>query len=181
MPAGRTLGYTIVELLVVIAILALLSVTSAVYYRSLTSDKILLKGIDSVQSLLRTAQSNAASGFSCTTTAGATIWFVQFRSDDKTKIDLYCVDPGSNSNINRRTLTLENLQVSSIKGSGCTLTPQFNTPVKVSFAPLFGKVSFSGGDTCIADSSTLTIILKSAGSNDSKSFTISSGGAVNVQ
>lgn len=172
-------GYTLIELLVAITIIGMLSVTSFVYSRSLSQERFLAKALDSTQNLLRSAQANATSAFNCGSTTGASGWSVQFRSDDKTKINLNCEKSPSII----RTLNLENnIQVDSITGSSCSSTPSFSQAVNVFFSALYGKVIFSGGsDSCIANSSTLTITLKNRDTSSTKSFTISNGGAVNEQ
>lgn len=175
MPAA---GFTLIEMLIAITIIGVLSVTSFVYSRSLSQERFLAKALDSTQSLLRSAQSNATTGFNCGSTAGASGWSVQFKNDDKAKINLNC-DKSANP---IRTLSLENnIQVDSITGSSCMSAPPFSQPVNVSFSSLYGKVTFSGSDSCIAQSSTLTITLKNISTAVTKTFTISRGGAINVQ
>ena len=155
----------------VITIMGVLAVTSVVYYKSLTSDKMLLKAKDSIQSLLRTAQSNATSGFTCGTAQGAVTWSVKF--ENETTLKLSC-NP-ANEPILVRTLILENdIKIES-------------TPVTVFYSPLLGKVLFKDQDEQLIDATELTITLKKANTNcitnpdDCESFIISRGGAINAQ
>lgn len=170
-----------VELLVVITIMGILSVTSIVYYRSLTSDKMLLKAKDSIQSLLRTAQSNATSGFTCGTVQGASTWSVRITGN--TTLELRC-NPLSDP-ITVRTLALENdIQIDTVS-TECSGPLQLNEEaslLNIYYSPLLGKVQFEGSDACLADltrSHTLTVTLKNA--NSRTSFIISRGGAINAK
>lgn len=177
-------GYTLVELLVVIAIMGLLSISSVVYYKSLSSDKEILKAIDSVQSLLRTAQSNATSGFDCAGAKGATRWSVELNSNT---IDLLCDEYVSSVLTTKKvkTLSLENNVKVDFTGCGSDISLQ--PPISISYSPLLGKVQFTGTDTCIANSTGLTFTLKKADTNciinpeNCKSFTVSKGGAINAK
>lgn len=188
-------GYTLVELLVVITIMSLLSVTSFVYWKSLSSDRVLLKAIDNIQTLFRTAQSNATSGFSCAGVGGATTWSIRFNLANKNKVDLLCnkIVGSSSTPTIIRSLTLDNVYVYTIKGVGpscasyvdcnsIVLPADFGSDITISYSPLNGKVQISGGGSCLSTASSLVIKLKKVNDEQAfKCFTISSGGAINAR
>lgn len=173
-----TKGYTLVELLVVLSIMAIVSIVVFVNFKTFSQDQILKKTAGDIQSFLREAQSNATSSLNCGSSSGVS-WAVKFLADKQT-LNLNCGPADSF----QKSLQLENAQVDSIKCSPVPTTcPQtgFNTPLTIRFAPLDGKVSFAEGDSCINNASTLMIVLKNLRNNNNKCFTISKGGAIDVQ
>lgn len=178
-------GYTLIELLVAISIVALLSVTSIVYYKSLLQDQPLKKAVNSVQSFLRTAQSNATSGFNCGSVTGASQWSVRFTGSDKNKLYLNC---GSADSV--KVLTLENVIVGSISATGSTCSGEIGYPIDIIYKALAGTVSFASEHTgdidCIAPATSVTLTLMSPDSSAScpdscKTITVTNGGAINVR
>ncbi len=178
MPAAIK-GYTLIELLIVVTIMGLLSVSAIVYSRSLSQDQFLLKAIDNIQSLLRSAQGNATSAFSCGSNSGASNWSVAFTGDSNTSfMSLYCGSGATPTLV--RSLQLENnIRIDSITGSACSSPAQL--PVSVAYSALYGKAQFSGTSSCLTTSTTLTIVLRNTITNGTKSFVLTNGGAINAQ
>lgn len=171
-------GYTLIELLVVIAIIAILGVVAFVNYQTFAQDQILNRAIGQIQSALRLTQSNATSGVVCIDSAnntyGGVSWSIQFTAD-RTKIHVYC----EKSTIIQKVLQLENVEVNEIQGLSCP-SPS-SAPVTVSYSPLFGILTFEASDSCIAISSKLTITLRNLKNANTKSFSLSKGGAIDVE
>lgn len=171
-------GFTLIELMVVIAITAILGIVAFVNFKDFAQNQVLNKAVGQIQTYLRLAQANATAGVLCSGQGGAS-WSVKFVDD--TTLKLTCGSTG----IDQKNLDLdENARIDSIKcspaSSECPQTG-FNAPLTVNFAPLDGKINFSAGDSCINTASTLLITLKNLKNNSYKCFTISKGGAIDVQ
>ncbi|MBI2040331.1 prepilin-type N-terminal cleavage/methylation domain-containing protein [Candidatus Microgenomates bacterium] len=168
-------GYTIIELLVVITIIAILSAIVFINSRTLAQDQILNKAVGQIQSALRLAQSNATAGLKCgSPLQGGASWSAQFGSD-KTKVEIYCDKTATV----QQTFSLENVQVSEIQGSSCPSSSP--PPVSIKYSPLYGLLTFEASDSCIGLSNTLTITVSNLTGGNSKSFTLSKGGAIDVE
>lgn len=168
----RSGGYTLIELLVVISIIAILAVIAFVNYKDFSSDQITIKATGKIQSMLRLAQTNATTGVTCDNVAGAS-WSAKLKS---TTIEMKC----SKTTDVQRTYTLDNVTL-SIKCSDAT---DLSPPVTINYAPLNGQVSFTddSGAGCLTTTNSLVITAtNSRNTTSTKSFTISRGGAINVQ
>lgn len=160
-------AFTLIELVVAISIMAIIGVIAFANYKPFGEDQNLKSAVLDIQSLLKTAQTNATTNLKCNTQSGAT-WKVEF-SSDKTTINLKCQPPASLI----KTLQLgTNITVDSVTGVvGC----QVSFPVTISFDPLSSKANFEGSTTsCTA----LTINLKNTKTNSTKSFIIEQGGRI---
>jgi len=173
MPKEIKSGFTLVELLVVISIISILSVIIAVNFKDFSQDELSKKAISEIQTYLRTAQANATTSPLCDKASGVD-WGVNFKTD-KQRIELVC----GPTNTIIKTLILDNLQLDSIEGSSCTVPK--NLPLIVSFTALTGAVRIIGSDPCIGKSSKVTLNIKNLKSKEIKSFSISSGGAIDVE
>lgn len=170
-------GFTLIELLVVISITAILGVLTIANFKDFSRTQILNKAASDIQNFLIQAQSNATTSTLCDGQGGAS-WGVNFRPNidpNSSTIDLVC----SANTIIKKTLTLENVTISSIRGSSCVTS--LNVPLLVSYSPLYGKLSFWGFANCLNSSSTVTINLTYTKTGDQKSFNITQGGVSNVQ
>ena len=172
-------GFTLIELLVVLTIMAVLSIIVFVNFKTFSQDQILNKALGQIQSFLREAQSNATASLACGGSGGVS-WAVKF-SADKVNLELVC---GSSDSV-KKTLTLDNVDVYSLQCSpsstDSTCPPvgaTFNPPLTISFAPLYGNVGFSA---CSASTLTLKVALRNLKNNNYKCFTVSKGGAIDVQ
>lgn len=145
----------------------------AVNFRDFSQEETSKKAISEIQTFLRTAQANSTTSVLCDKESGVD-WAVNFKTD-KQKVELVC----GKTNTITKTLILDNLQLESIEGSSCTVPK--NLPLIVSFTALTGAVKIVGSDPCIGSSSTVTLNLKNLKSEDIKSFSISSGGAIDVK
>lgn len=172
-------GYTLIELLVVLTIMAILTIVVFINYKTFSQDQILKKATGEIQSLLRLAQSNATTSLTCPGSTAGVSWAVKFLADKET-LHLTC-GPATF----QKSLRLENVQIDSIKCSPAPATcPQtgFNTPLIVSFTPLYGKVTFiKSGEFCVDTAQSVMVVLKNLKNNNNKCFTISKGGAIDVQ
>jgi len=177
-----TKGFTLVEILVVIAIMTIIGVLAYANFSNLKSDRDLKSAASDVQSFLRLAQSNSTARVRCgedTTGSGAN-WLVEFRTN-KINADLKCQIasfPPPDPTLHK-TLTISNgITIDSIIGDSSCVA---GFPVILTFAPLYGDVSFS--DTGVPNcntSSKLTINLKDPKDN-LRSVIISKGGSVDIQ
>lgn len=171
-------GFTLIELLVVISIIALLSIVAFINLKGFSQDQVLNKAVSEIQTLLRLAQANATAGVLCNSQGGAN-WTVNFKAN-KVDIELDCGDSSSFV----KTLTLENVQVDSIKGASCG--PPTDLPLIVTYSKISGNVKFdsivgSDIDLCLETSANVLIDLKNLKTSNIKSFTISKGGAMDVR
>lgn len=162
----RSAGFTFIELLVVISVMSIFGVVAFVNFKDFSSEQIVDKALGQIQSILRLAQSNATASVLCETEGGVS-WAVNFK--DATHIELLC---GPDNKI-KQTLVLENAFIKEIE---CSV-------VKISYAPLFGNLTFSGDETCIKNASQIIIYVDNSlkqGENP-KSLTISKGGSIDVK
>ena len=167
MPSTNHSGYTLIELLVVISIISILAVVGFVNFKNFATNQVTVKAQGEVQTLLRLAQSNATSSTLCNNQP-ATSWSVKFT--DPTTIQLRCYP----ADYLQRPFSLVNAQV-AISGSGCSLS----LPVTLNYSVGVGKLTVSPSNAC--SFVTFTISNTSNPSAASKTFTISKGGAIDVQ
>ncbi|MBI2018653.1 prepilin-type N-terminal cleavage/methylation domain-containing protein [Candidatus Daviesbacteria bacterium] len=168
-------GFTLVELLVVISIMALLGVVAYANFKDFAQDQVVNKAIGQIQTAFRLAQANATSGVTCLDLGGAD-WSVQIRTDG-TNVDLIC---GSSNSVVQTTI-LENVEVDSVGGSACAPGSTSALPLTVTYSKLSGTVKIDGSDNCIDNSATVSVNFKNLKTSNTKTFTISKGGAINVQ
>lgn len=172
-----TRGYTLIELLVVISIIAILSVIGFANYKNFSSDQVVTKAEGQIQSLLRLAQSNATSSTKCND-SGSTSWSLIFLN--ATTIELRC----NPSDFLSSTTTLENAQIDTITGSNCMAISPSTTPFTITYSSGSGTqtLSYTGASLACLASDTWTFSLKNTeDATKTKQFTISKGGAINVQ
>lgn len=168
-------GYTLIELLIVMVIMSIIGVTGYVNYKQYSSRQVTSKALGQVQTLLRLAQSNATSSTFCNDNTNTGPWSLVF-NQNQTSIDLVC-------GTSRKTYTLENARIDTIVGSGCGGSSVI--PLTVIYSNGVGAMTFvSQGAflTCLAsDTWTFTISNTKNTGTPSKSFSISKGGAINVE
>lgn len=172
----RNNGYTLIELLVVISIIAILSVVGFVNFKDFSSSQIVPKAVGQIQSLLRLAQSNATSSTICNA-QGALSWSLIFTN---TTLEMRC----NPSNYLVSTTTLENAQIDSVKGSNCSAISPSTTPFTTTYSSGGGSQTFSytgAGLTCLASDTWIFTVSNTKDATKTKQFTISKGGAINVQ
>ena len=164
----RSAGFTLIELLIVIAIIALLSLVGFVNFKDFAANQVIVKAAGEVQTLLRLAQSNATTSTLCNN-QGATSWSLKF-SNAQT-IELRC----NPSDYLYKTYTIANAQL-SIK---CDTT---NLLLPATFTYSVGVGTLAISPDCL-QSINFTISKPSGSSSNAvpQSFTISKGGAINVQ
>lgn len=168
-------GYTLVELLVVMTILSLIGLTSFINLGNFREDKLLDTSLTNLQSLIRTAQSNASTGVLCSGVGGA-IWSIEFIKDSKT-INLKCQASSQTATVSiPATSLVGDVQVKSISsGSSCS-----SDTVTVNFLPVSGGTTFTDLiNTCIGPSQSLTVTLYLSGKIETRTVTINKGGSIN--
>lgn len=171
-----TRGYTLIELLVVISIMSILSLIGIVNFRDFSSGQVATKAVGQIQSLLRLAQSNATSSTRCNN-QGTASWSLVFSSST---IELRCQPTGDPlpPDVLLSITTLENAQIDSIKGTGCS--GSINT---LSYLTGVGTLTISPPpDSCLTYASSIVFTIKNMqDTSKTKQFTISKGGAINVE
>lgn len=174
-------GFTLVELLVVVAIMAITGVFAFANFASFGEDKKLTNTTLEIQSLLKTAQTNAISNVKCSDDSFNAIWKVEFLIDNKT-INLKC-----NNDSPIKTVTLDkisaNISIDSVSGQTSIPSSECpDLPFTTTFDRLTGKIKVEGEDykDCIA----MTVVVKNSkittGLN-TKSLKIEKGGRIYVE
>ncbi len=171
-------GFTLIELLVLLSIIAGLALFGFANYRSLKESQNLKNSSSDIQSLIRQAEFNAASRLNCSGGAGPN-WFIYLT--DATHLDLRCQVTGGPVVIVKTVVLSNNILINSIAG-----TCQATFPVKISFAPLTGAVTFADpNDTpaCLSGAAVtnVTITVVNNNTSETKIFKLSQGGALDVQ
>lgn len=114
-------AFTLVELLVVITIMAIIGTFTVANFGSFGKDKELQNAALDVQSLLRTAQTNASANVKCPNDIPSKKWLVNFISSQR--IDLDCADStGGVSSV--KSLSLGNdIQLGAIENTAPPVPP----------------------------------------------------------
>jgi len=169
------LGYTLIELLLVLSITSIIGIIGYVNYKDFSSDQIVIKAVSDVQSVLRLAQSNATSSTLCSNGQYIGPWSLVF---NQTSIYLTC----GLANQVQKIYNLENAQINSILGSSC-LEENSSLPFTVQYSNLDGGLDFpsAGSDTCKGSLSWTFTLTNTIDTSKLKSFTISRGGAIDVE
>lgn len=168
-------GFTLIELLVVIAIMGIVGVFSMANFRSFGEDQKLKNSLLDIQSMLRTAQTNAATNTKCANQFEAP-WRVEFANTTNTTIiNLKCIEP-PNTSVIKKTLTFgpDITLDRTISGTGVSCPTEL--PLRISFAPGSGEISLEG-DYC----SSLIITLRNNKRATTKSLKIEQGGRIYEQ
>lgn len=166
-------GFTLVELLVVIAIMAIIGAFALVNYGSFGEDQNLKNAVLDLQSLFRTAQTNATTNVICSTQYYA-LWQIYASA---TSFYLGCQEPSGFQDL-KKTLKINaqdaNIKIDSVSGTGASC-PTSASSLLIKFAPVKGSVDL--GANC-----TLVLIkLKNTKTSSTKSLTIEQGGRIYAQ
>lgn len=112
-------GFTLIELLVVIAVMAIVGTFTVANFRSFGEDKELANAALDIQSLLRTAQTNASANVKCPNGFPSKNWLVNFISSQR--IDLDCADStGGVSSVKSLSLG-NNIQLGAVENTSPTV------------------------------------------------------------
>ncbi len=182
MPAN---GYSLIELLVVLVIMSLIGVVGYVSYKQFSSAQVNTTGISQIQSVLRLAQTNATSSSICPGGSGPGSWSVSFYQSYFT-LNCFSGDPVSPTPAAPVTYNFSGAKISDILGSSCG-----NTSIPLSTSPLLtvnynnlGALTFSSTGAlpaCLQSAYWTFTVDNLAGGTPSKKFSISKGGAVDIQ
>lgn len=183
-------GFTLVELLVVITIMAVTGIFAFANFGSFGEEQKLKNAALDIQSLLRTAQTNAVTNVICNT-QGAANWQVEFLADKKT-INLWCKETSDSASTLKKTLSLEtNIEIELAASSfgaradePVTVCPK-SAPI-LTFTPLNNKIDLGGKDSKGASISKfscdkLIFKLTNTKTGSTKDLIIERGGRVYVQ
>lgn len=199
-----THGFTLVELLVAITLMGLVGTFALANFRSFGEDQKLKNAALDVQSLLRTAQTNAVTNTECDSQNGST-WQVVISSSSVLavtstspspssspngttvyQVDLKCLESGTT--FPKKTLTMDKNITISVAGTVQALRVQTasttacpDLPVTISFAPLTGKIDLGGSTGPYATCGKLTFTLVNTKTNSTKGLIIERGGSIYVQ
>ena len=176
-------GYSLIELLVVIVIMSIIGVVGFINYKHFVTSQITTNAITQIQSILRLAQSNATSSVLCNDNPpnpNVSPWSLSFNPGS---ITLSC----GPSNSPWKTYNLENATIDSIIGTSSSCgNASVPFPFKISFDN-FGSLTFSTpgsltySATCLQSASWVFTIRNANDNSPPKNFSISKGGAVDVQ
>lgn len=179
----RNNGFTLVELMIVIAITAVASVIVLPNLRNIKDEQLLSTSAVQMQTDLRSAQSNAASGFGTCANRQNIGWEIVFNDANTYKIKMICPGVGSPGNYppaaletEMKSVDLKPITISAIATDSCTSTTKFSS--KAVFDNVTSAVSFSVPD-CLATNNQLIITLSLSATT--KSITIEKGGRIYVQ
>lgn len=180
-------GFTLVELLVVITIMAITGVFAFANFGSFGEEQKLKNAALDIQSLLRTAQTNAVTNVICNT-QGAANWQVEFL--DKKTIKLWCKETSDSASTLKKTLSLETnieieLAASSLAANEPVTVCPKSAPI-LTFSPLNNKIDLGGKDLKEASISKfscdkLIFKLTNTKTSSTKDLIIERGGRVYVQ
>lgn len=169
----RPAGYTLIELLVVISIISIMTVVGFVNFKDFSSDQITVKAIGQIQSVLRVAQSNATSSVLCGSNGGAS-WSVIIDNASPSTLTLAC----GSANSTQRVYALENAQIIQILGAGCG---GLGAPITFTYSSGMGALRVSPTNSCWDQAPSIVFTLRNMKNNTNKTFSVSKGGATNVQ
>lgn len=192
-------GFTLIELLVVIAIMAIVGTFAVANYRSFGQDKDLESTALDIQSLVRTAQTNATTSLKCSGNS-ATIWKANFYEDSATsqrKVETACQYQGDNNWFNSKIYSFkENINLIKICGdSSCTCENNLSGDKRLeillssvsgsiyykSFDVMCGLGVCEGPSSCFKNAPNISVNLKNTKTNSPKQVIIEKGGRVYVQ
>lgn len=155
-------GFTLIELLVVIAVMAVVSIVIIANFGSFGQDKALESATLDIQSMLRSAQTNATTNLKCNSQSSLS-WMVEV--SNKLTINLKCQNSSGTTTIKTMALT-NNIEISSI---GTCISP-----VSFNFAPLSGAFSSS------CDPNSNQIVVKNTKTGGIKTLIVEKGGRIYV-
>lgn len=175
-------GYTLIELLVVIGIISILTVIGFANYKNFSSDQITVKALGQVQTYLRLAQSNATSSTFCKDNLNVGPWSLTFKADANQVNNTISLSCGP-ANTEQISYTLENAEIFSIVGSDCGGSPS-SLPFSISYSFGIASPTFSSAGSlanCLTSTSWIFTLRNRKDISKLKSFTLSKGGAIDVQ
>lgn len=165
-------AFTLIELMVAISIMAIIAVYIFANYKSFGEDQNLKSAASDIQSLLRTAQTNATTNLRCNTPQKSAQWQTVF--SNPSTIELKCWEPPNPQRL-KKTLQLDtSIIIYSISGSGNSCPT--GLPFTISFAPLSGTMKLGSDEDC----SWLTITLRNTKTGSTKALKIEQGGRIYV-
>lgn len=173
-------GFTLIELLVVISMLGILATFVFINFKTANSDQTLNKAALEIQTLLKLAQSNATTSTLCKGESGK-FWSVNITS--KTHLEMTCnVADSAKQNLDLENAEISSFQCSPAAQADCPPTSgnTFNPPLSISYSPLYGVTSFDGA-SCASNAATIMVVLTNSKNKNTKCFTISKGGAVDLK
>lgn len=202
-------GFTLIELLVVIAIMAVVGTFAIANYRSFGEDKELESIALDIQSLVRTAQTNATTGKKCIPridpVTQAEAWSNDFfRQEDGDKITLACSyknasgsEIGGYWGVQKYLILPAHINLVSVDIDTCTNTFAYkpfdehtgrNSSAGIVFKPILGNITFysylegsiNSGNKC-PDGNVFRVNLKNTKTNSTKQVIIDKGGRVYAQ
>lgn len=170
-------GFTLIELLITVVIIGVLSTIGFANYQTFAATQKLNDAASQVQSLLRTAQTNATAGVKCVYgTNRMTAWMVVLGSDSS--FSLLCQNADNPQGAGNVKLSLGNITIPSITSGGSTCI----TPFSVTYGRLYGNSTLTDNSSCNnVTSVTVTLKYTSGNTSLSKQIIISQGGGINVQ
>lgn len=197
-------GFTLIELLVVIAIMAIVGTFAIANFRTFGEDQDLKSAALDLQSLIRTAQTDATTGVRCDDDPTHTLnsWRVNvYKQLNKYRAQLACVYNvgASRGYVEKKVDTLkDNLKIENITGDSvsCVQTLpgdiEANYYATVVFTPISGQVGFVAGNgfaadgswqgiPCFGSTNTFRVNVQNTKTMSTKSLTVDRGGRVYEQ
>lgn len=193
MPKTVPNGFTLIELLVVIAIMAIVGAFTIANYRSFGEDQDLKSASLDIQSIFRTAQTNATTNLKCSGNP-ARVWRINFENTSgKKTAKVFCQFAGGEPGVEydkkeysfKENITLEKVcGGTSCTSSSCISTIPTTEWAVIRFAPVSAAISFrvfyssGGGNSCFDNAQSMTILLRNSKTTHEKSVVIDKGGRI---
>lgn len=180
----NNLGFTLIELLIVITIIAVLLVVFVPQFNKYSKSKVLKTTALELQTALRTAQNNAASGIKCGSSPPAS-WGLQFTNDpDSTSYKVLALN--SDGTVNNGCIAKTYLLPADVSIISTNLPdtlgdcfPMRGTVINASFSNVTSDVNISKCEISETVKMVLTLQLKSD-TDQTEDVVLEKGGAIYI-
>lgn len=192
-------AFTLIELLIVVSIIGVLSLIGYANLGSTKEEKSFLNVAEEIQSLIKTAQTNATSVVVCGRNPNAAKWFVSIVDNKTLRLGCYhnikasqavCgVTPESTDS---KTLELSRINPNTVIETVIGSPNNAGTiNITICFSPLLSEVDtttitkpvefYHSASSAFSNNSDIRVNLKNNKTNRLKTVILNKGGAINVQ
>lgn len=159
-------GFTLIELAVVVVIISTLMVLILPKLSLFSKSQALEDEASRLQTALRVAQNNAASGIKCNSTVPASNWYLKFADTTTYYLETVCsgsevgaLTPTPTPPVSTRYAIASGISVKEIKLDSCTITAGSVGGVRASFTNIASLVNLANAG-CPGDPAKMTITLQ---------------------